>query len=164
MNQRGRDRALGEQLKLRGQRVGIVCADALQKRAHPLPTLLLELQCDPYRRVLRVAQLADRIDVGTTTVVGFREDALEMVEVAEELLARRRVRRRNVPEACDQVGRDEVVLGRVVVIERALADARFRRHGVHPDGANPVVIEELVRRGEDAFGRGGACGVGRGHI
>ena len=87
-----------------------------------------------------------------------------MVEIAEELLARRRVRRRDVPEACDKVGRDEVVFGRVVVIERALADARFRRHGVHPDGANPVVIEELVRRGEDAFGRGGACGVGRGHI
>ena len=115
-------------------------------------------------RVLRVAQLADRIHVGTTPVVGAREDALEAVEIAEDLFARGRVRRRDVSEARDQICRDEIVLGRVVVIERALADARLGGDSVDADGADPVVIEEPVRRGQDAFSRGGAFGVGRGHL
>src|SRR5438034_830371 len=54
-------------------------------------------------------------------------------------------------EARLQVGGDQRVLRRVVVVERALADAGRGGDGVNADGADSLRIEEPVRGGEDAF-------------
>ncbi len=102
----------------------------------------------------RVADLDHRVDVGTAAEAAVGEDALEPVERAEDLLARRRVGRRDLAEARREIGRDQRVLGRVVVVQRSLADAGLGRHGVDAHGADALRIEQLVGCGEDALGWG----------
>jgi hypothetical protein len=58
-------------------------------------------------------------------------------------------------EARRQVGRDQRVLGRIVVVQRSLAHPGLGGHGVDADGANPLRVEELVGGSEDALSRGG---------
>src|SRR5947208_12679780 len=150
-HERGRKRAFAQDLELRGQGVGVPEPQALQKRAEPKPALLLELDGDARRNVPRIADFGDRVDVGAAAEAAVGEHALEPVEGAEDLLARRSVGGRDVLEARLQVGGDQRVLGRIVVVERALADAGRGSDGVNADGADSLRIEEPVRGGEDAF-------------
>ena len=96
--QRCRHGAFNEKLELSGKRIGVVCAKAAKKRNDPLPTLFLELQGDARRRMLWIAQFRDCIDVRTAAKARTRESALEVIEITEELLARRCIRRRDVLE------------------------------------------------------------------
>src|SRR2546421_12364290 len=150
-HERGRKGALAQDLELGGQGVGVLHAQALQKRAEPEAALLLELDGDARGDVPGIADLGDRVDVGAAAEAAVGEHALEPVEGAEDLLARRGVGGRDVLEARLQVGGDERVLRRVVVVEGALADAGGGDDGVNADGADSLRIEELVRGGEDAF-------------
>jgi len=104
--------------------------------------------------VLGIGELGDRVDVGAAAELRIGEAALEVIEITEDLLARRRIRRCDVLEARRQVRGDQVVLGRVVVVERALADAGFGGNGVDADRADALLVEELVGGGEDALGVG----------
>jgi len=104
--------------------------------------------------VLRIADLDHRVDVGTAAEAPVAEDALEAVEVAEELLARRRVGGRHELEARREIRGDQRVLGPVVVVEGPLADAGLGRDGVDADRTNALRVEQLVRGGEDALGWG----------
>src|SRR3989454_12343027 len=150
-HERGRKGAFAQELELRGQGVGVLHAQALQQRAEPEPALLLELDRDARRDVPGIADLGDRVDVGAAAEAAVGEHALEPVEGAEDLLARRRVGGRDVLEARLQVGGDKRVLRRVVVVEGALADAGLGGDRVNADGADTLRIKELVRGGEDAF-------------
>src|SRR5712691_11761110 len=151
----GREGAFDEDLELGGEGVGVPGLQALEEGAEPEPALLLELQCDARRGVLGITELGDRIDIGAAAEAAVGEHALKPIEVAEDLLARRRVGGFEVPEARRQVGGDQVVLGGIVVVQRALADARLGGHRVDAHGANPLPVEELVGGGEDALGRRG---------
>src|SRR5712691_5966627 len=133
----GREGALDEDLELGRESVGVPDLQTLKEGAEPEPALLLELQRDARRGVLGITQLGDRIDVGAAAEAAVGEHALQPVEVAEDLLARRRVGGREVPEPRGQVGGDQVVLGGVVVVQRALADAGLGGHCVDADRANP---------------------------
>src|SRR4029077_16187809 len=75
------------------------------------------------------------------------------------------VRRRNVLKPRDEVRGDEIVLARIVVVERPLADSGFGGNGVAPDGANPLPIEEPICGRQDARGRSrrGVRGFAGGH-
>src|SRR5712691_2460831 len=150
-HERSRKGAFAQDLELRGQEVGVLDAQALQQRAEPEPALLLELDGDACRGVPGIADLGDGIDVGAAAEAAVGEHALEPVEGAEDLLARRSVGGRDVLEARLQVGCDQRVLRTVVVVEGALADAGLGGDGVNADGADSLRIEELVRGGEDAF-------------
>src|SRR6266513_3524046 len=150
-HERGRNGTFAEDLELRGEGVGVLDPQALEEAAEPEPALLLELDGDPRRDVPGIADLGDGVDVGAAAEAAVGEHALEPVEGAEDLLARRRVGGRDVLEARLQVGCDQRVLGRIVVVEGALADARLGGDGVNADSADPLRIEELVRGGEDAF-------------
>src|SRR5258706_7242302 len=155
-HQRRGERALHQDLELQGDAGGILHAHALEQRAVPGEALLLELHRDAGRGVLAVAELGDRVDVGTAAEAAFGEQALEAVEVGEDLLARRRVRKRNVPAERREIRRDQLVLGRVIVVERPLADAGLGGDGVDADRADALLVEQLVGGGEDA------CRVRRG--
>src|SRR5229473_322644 len=150
-HERGRKGAFAQELELRGQDVGVPDPQALQQRAEPQPALLLELDGDPRRGVPGIADLGDGVDIGAAAEAAVGEHALEPVEGAEDLLARWRVGGRDVLEARLQVGGDQRVLGRIVVVESALADAGLGGDGVNADGADSLRIKELVRGGEDAF-------------
>jgi len=113
----------------------------------PEPTLLLELHRDLAGRVPGVAELGDGVDVGAAAEAAVGDQALQPVEVAEDLLARRGVGRCELLEAGRQVGGDQRVLGRVVVVQRPLAHPGLGRYGVDADGANPLRVEELVGGG-----------------
>ena len=65
--------------------------------------------------------------------------------------ARRLVGRARLHEAAFQIGRDQRILGREMVVERALADADFGRDGIDADGANALQIEQPVGGLEDAL-------------
>src|SRR2546425_7674565 len=150
-HERARKGAFAQDLELRGQDVGVPDPQALEQRAEPEPALLLELEGDARRGVPGIADLGDRVDVGAAAEAAVGEHALEPVEGAQDLLARRRVGGRDVLEARLQVGADQRVFRRVVVVEGALADAGRGGDGVNADGADPLRIKELVRGGEDAF-------------
>jgi len=146
-----RQGAFAEKLKLSGERVGVGHLDSLQQSLEPRFALALVLQRDAGGGVLGIAELGDRVHVRTAPEVGAAEGALEVIEVAEDLLARGRIRRHHVAKACRQVGGDQLVLGRVVVVEGALADAGLLGHRVDADRADPLRIEQLVRGREDPF-------------
>src|SRR3989442_11490565 len=97
-HQGGRESAFDEYLELGGEGVGVPGMQTLEEGAEPEPALLLELQRDARRGVLGITELGDRIDVGAAAEAAVVEHALEPVEVAEELLARRRVGGREGPE------------------------------------------------------------------
>jgi len=59
-----------------------------------------------------------------------------------------------------QIGLDQRILRREVVVERALADADFGRDGIDAVGANALQIEQPVRGFEDALLHGGLFGIG----
>src|SRR5258708_19839937 len=119
-HQRRGERALHQDLELQGDAGGILHAHALEQRAVPGEALLLELHRDAGRGVLAVAELGDRVDVGTAAEAALGEQALEPVEVGEDLLARRRIRRRDVLEARGEIPADQVVLGRELVVHPPL--------------------------------------------
>src|SRR6267143_129002 len=150
-HERGRKGAFAQHLKLRGQDVGVLDAQALQQRAEPEPALLLELDGDACRGVPGVADLGDGVDVGAAAEAAVGEHALEPVEGTEDLLARRSVGGGDVLEARLQVGCNQRVLGRIVVVESALADAGLGGDSVNADGTDSLRIEEAVRGGEDAL-------------
>src|SRR5260221_1426016 len=154
--QRRGERVVHQDLELQGDAGGILHAHALEQRAVTGEALLLELHRDAGRGVLAVAELGDRVDVGTAAEATFGEQPLEPVEVGEDLLARRRVRRRDVLEARREIRGDQLVLGRVVVVERPLADAGLGGDPVDADRADALLVEQLVGGGEDA------CRVRRG--
>jgi len=101
--------------------------------------------------MLRVGELGHRVDVGTAAEALARERLLQPVEGAEDLLARRRVGGRDIAEAALQVAGDQVVLGREIGVQRALADVGFGRHRVHADRADALPVEQLVGGGQDPF-------------
>ena len=107
----------GEDLKLGGERVRVFHAQALEQRAEPEAALFLELNGDPARGVPGIAELGHGVDERAAAEIGAGEDALEAVEGAEDLFAGRSIRGRERPEARSEVGRDQRVLGRVVVVE-----------------------------------------------
>jgi hypothetical protein len=152
-DQRAGERAFEEDLELGGEGVGIPRAEALEQGAVPEPPLLLELDRDLSGGVPRVAELGDGVDVGAAAEAAVGDQAFKPVEVAEDLLARRGVGGREVLEAPLQIGGDQRVLGRIVVVQRAFADARFGGDAVDADAANPLPVEELVGGSEDALGR-----------
>jgi hypothetical protein len=65
------------------------------------------------------------------------------IEGAENLLDRRLVGSARGHER-RQIGRDQRVLGRKMIVERSLADADFGRDGVDADRTNPLQIEQPV--------------------
>src|SRR5258708_5675943 len=65
---------------------------------------------------------------------------------------RRRDRRRDLLEAGRQIRGGQVVLGRVIVVERPLADDGLGGDGVDADRADALLVEQLVGGGEDARG------------
>lgn len=103
--------------------------------------------------MLRVRELAHRVDVGTAAEAAVGDHRLDALEITEDLLARRRVRRRHdVPrQARSQVGGDQVVLGGVVLVERPLADVGRGGDGVDADGADPLAVEQPVGGRQDPF-------------
>jgi hypothetical protein len=117
------------------------------------------LRCSLNSIAIRLAACFGSPISATALTKGSREsrsrgNPLEAIEVAEDLLAGRRVRRRQRPEAQHQVRRDQRVLGRVVVVERALAYACLGGDGVDADRADPLRIKQLVGGREDALGGG----------
>ena len=105
--------------------------------------------------MLAVADFGHRVDERAAAEAAVRHHRLDALEVGEDLLARRRVGRRDVLEARGEVRGNEVVLGRVVVVQRALADAGLGGDGVDADRADALLVEQLVGGGEDALGVGG---------
>src|SRR2546428_5678682 len=121
------------------------------QRSEQEPALPLELYPDARRDEPWNAELGDRVDVGAAAEAAVGEHALEPVEGAEDLLARRSVGGRDVLEARLEVGGDQRVFRGVVVVEGALADAGLGGDRVNADGADSLRVKELVRGGEDAF-------------
>ena len=57
--------------------------------------------------------------------------------------------------AGDEIGRRQVVLAPEVIIERALGEPGLGRHRVDAHAPDAVAVEQLARRGDDAFTRVG---------
>src|SRR5690242_13868409 len=162
-NEGGRERALVEELELGGKLVRVLDSQPLEQAAKPLPALLLELHGDGCRLVLGITDLDNGIDERAAAKTAIGEDALEAIVGAEDLLANRRVGRCDVLEARHQVGGDQGVLGRVVAVQRAFADACLGVNRVDAYGANPPRIEKLAGGSENALGRGGGVGFATWH-
>ncbi len=89
-------------------------------------------------------RLGDCVHEGAAAEVFRRKAPLQRIERRKNLLGRRLVGGARAHEAALQIGGDQRVLGREMVIERALADADLGRDGVDADGANALQIEQLV--------------------
>ena len=57
--------------------------------------------------------------------------------------------------AAGEIGRHQVVLAPEMIIQRPLGDAGLRRHRVDADAADAVIVEQRVRRRDDALTRVG---------
>ena len=150
-HERGGDGAVDQQQELQRQAVGVGDAGARQQLAEPLAAHLLEAQRNRVGGVLGVLELGHGVHEGAAAEALPGEGAFEAVEVVEDLLRRRLVGGRDQPHAALQVGLDQRVLARIVVVERALADAGLGRDRVDADH-RALAVEQPVRRLEDAFG------------
>jgi hypothetical protein len=56
-----------------------------------------------------------------------------------------------------KIRRDEIVLALEMIIQRSLGDAGLRRHGIDADAPDAVIVEQRIRRRDDAFA-GWNCG------
>src|SRR6185436_12609384 len=85
------------------------------------------------------------------------EDLVQLVARLRQLRAAR--------AAPFEVGRDQLLARTEVLVQRALADARFEHHGVDADALDAVRVEQAVGRIEDALvhRRGLRAGVRRAH-
>ena len=82
------------------------------------------------------------------------EDALDLggqaiVYLGEPLLEQREIRL----IASGKIRRHEVVLAPEMIIQRALGNAGLRRHRVDADAADAVIVEQRIRRRDDALPR-----------
>src|SRR5258707_5256465 len=90
----------------------------------------------------RVAQFGDGVDEGTAAKGVGRKPTFEPVEITQNLLEQRPIGRLGLDEVTREIRDDQLVLRRKIVIERALADADFRRDGIDTDGPDALPIEQ----------------------
>ena len=83
---------------------------------------------------------------GTAAKILGGKPPLQRIEGAEDLFGGRFVGGARLHEAALQIGRDQRILGREMVVERALADADFGGDGIDADGANALQIEQAGPR------------------
>ena len=119
-------------------------AELHQQVAKPEAAAFLEGDGDLSDRPV-FAEFGNRIDERAAAKILRRKAPLQRIEGAENLLDRRFVRWTRRHEAPRQIGRDQRVLGREMIVERALADADFGRDGVDADRANSLQIEQPIR-------------------
>ena len=147
----GGDGAVDQDLQLHRQRLRVIDAELHQKSLKPNPPLFLERERDLVGRVGRLLELGDGVHEGAAPEHAGRDGAFETVEGAHDLFQRRPVGGRRGFQPARQVGHDQVVLRRKVVVERALADADLGGDRVDPDGANALAVEQPVGGLEDAL-------------
>jgi predicted MFS family arabinose efflux permease len=140
------DRSIDEQQKLGCQGVGVAHVQAHQQIAEPGAPLILEIERDLVGGMLGLFQLGDRIHKGATAKNAAGKRALEPIEVAENLLDWRKVRRRNWPDAARQIGDDQLVFGWEMIIQRALADPNCLGNRVDPNRADALAVEQPIGR------------------
>src|SRR5215207_5784004 len=89
----------------------------------------------------------DALDLSRQPVVGLREPLPEQREIG--LIAGSKIRR------------DEIVLALEMIIQRSLGDAGLRRHRIDADAPDAVVVEQRVRRRNNALTRrdAGSCHI-----
>ena len=138
------DRAVDQQRKLCRKRFRIGDLELPQQIAEPDATAFLEGDRRLLHRFVLGAEFGDRIDERAAAKIFGCKTPLQRIEGGENLLDRRLVRRPRLDEAAREVGCDQRVLGRKMVVERALADADLGRDGVDADGADALQIEQAV--------------------
>src|ERR1700693_2409245 len=91
-----------------------------------------------------VAQLGDGIDEGAAPEGIAREPTFEPVKHVEDLREQGPFGCLGRDEVPRQIGDDELVLRRKIIIERALADADFRRDRIDANGADALPVEQAA--------------------
>src|SRR5207249_3172466 len=124
-------------------------AELVQAVAKPDAAALLEGDRDLLHGAVCWPELCDCIHEWAAAKIPGGEAPLQRIEGGEDLLGRRLVGGALSYEAALQIGRDQRVLGREVVVERALGDADLGRDGIDADSANALQIEQLVGGLED---------------
>ena len=94
---------------------------------------------------------SNRIDERTAAKRLARKPALEPVKDPKDLFERRPLGNAAGDGAARQIGDDQRVLGREIIIERAFADSDLGGDRVDPDGANALPVEQPVGCLEDSL-------------
>ena len=122
--------------------IGILRADRRQPLAKPEAAAFLEVDGDLARGAVVVAEFGDGVDEAAAAKIPAGETFFEPVEGSQDLFERRPLRGPLLEEAALQIGRDQRILGRKVIVERALGDADFGGDGVDAGGANAGAVEQ----------------------
>ncbi len=120
-----------------------------QQFEKPGAALVLKGESDLACGVIRVLQLDHGVHERATSKPVVGKASLELIEALQYLLCRWPLGDGNGYETTREIGGDEVVLRRKIVIQGSLADPDFRRDLVHTDRSDAVAIEQAVDRFED---------------
>ena len=92
----------------------------------------------PFRMSRRACQVTeDRLDLRRQASLRLREPLPEQREIGLV--------------AAGEIGRDQIVLALEMIIQRPLGDTGLRRHRIDADAADAVIVEQRVRRRDDAL-------------
>src|ERR1700691_5265851 len=97
----------------------------------------------------RVAELGHRVHEWTSAEGIGGKPALQPVEITQYLLEQRPFGGSGFDQVAREIGEDQLVLRRKIIVERALADADFSRDRVDPDGADALAVEQAAGRIEN---------------
>ena len=152
---RSDDRPLHQDVPLTGERIGVFHAGFGRQLTQVTPDVCqVHDTCIPDRTVPG-GHLEQRGDEGAAFKIRLCEPLTENFEDGQQALSwgvAPPLRFRPHPAMCPkrlatlEEGKDELVLGRKVAVQRHLRDARFTDHCVHPDSAGALAAEQVIRR------------------
>src|SRR5258708_9251697 len=145
----GRCSAVNEQHELHGQALRMSYLQPIQQFEKPAMTLVPKGESDLVRSVIRIFQLDDGVDERTTAKLLVGKASLEMNETLQYLLFRWPLGDGNGYQSTSEIGGDEAIFGREIVVQRPLADPDFRSGFFHADPPDALAIKQTVHRFED---------------